>query len=194
VKKWLQKSVAWPMVTWVLGAFLIGLATGIGVYHVMLVVPGRTVVAGESIAESSRRPYRSDVDSRRQLAAARERAAAAGKLVMVTFGANWCPDCLVLHKSLQESPTREYAQDNFEFVNVDIGWLDKNLDLALELGVTPDQGIPVAVFLEPGREAVGNTNRGELEASRKYSSKLILAFLREVVERRRVVFPQDAAL
>jgi thiol:disulfide interchange protein len=186
-----------PRLTWLLAAFLVGLVFGVSVYQAVLAATGRTVVASESIAaepaaDPHRLPYRSDADPRKDLAEASQRAARSGKLVMVTFGANWCPDCQVLHTSLYESPTREYAQQNFEFVNVDVGWFDRNLDLALELGVKLD-GIPVAVFLAPGREAVGNTNRGELEASREYSSKLILAFLREVVERRRVVFPQDAA-
>ena len=71
----------------------------------------------------------------KDLAAAQTRARAAKKGVMVIFGANWCPDCIVLHRLLDEPETRAYVRAHFEVVAVDLGRFDKNVDLAQRLGL-----------------------------------------------------------
>lgn len=134
-----------------------------------------------------RRPlYSKTTDARRDYEAARERARAQGKFLMVTFGANWCPDCRALHRSLENSGTRGYVAKTFEILNVDVGDFDRNTQLAADLGVDLDMGIPVAVFFGPEGQVIGNTNHGELEPARSYTSRQILAFLREIAERRHV--------
>ena len=49
--------------------------------------------------------------------------------------------------------------------------------------------IPTAVFFAPDGERVGATNKGELEPARKYGSKQIYEFLRDVAERRLITNP-----
>lgn len=135
-------------------------------------------------------PYDSKADARQDIADARERAIVSGKLLMVTFGANWCPDCLTLHKNLSDPALRSYAARRFEFVNIDVGEFDKNAQVARELGVQVN-GIPLAVFYGPDGRPICDTSRGELEPSRHYTSKDILAFLREVADYGRVVSPEE---
>jgi thioredoxin 1 len=135
-------------------------------------------------------PYSATADARRDVADAKARAAANGKMVMVTFGANWCPDCLTLHKDLEDPVTREYAHDKFEMVNVDVGEFGKNSDVARELGVAVN-GIPLAVFFSSDGRPLCDTRGGELEPSRHYTSREILDFLKEVADHRRVVSPDQ---
>ena len=135
-------------------------------------------------------PYSAAADARRDIADAKARAAANGKMVMVTFGANWCPDCLTLHKDLEDPVTREYAQKKFEMVNVDVGEFDKNKDVAHDLGVAVN-GIPLAVFFSSDGRPMCDTRGGELEPSRHYTSREILDFLKEVADHRRVVSPDQ---
>jgi thioredoxin 1 len=135
-------------------------------------------------------PYDPSADARHDIAAAKERAETAGKMLMVTFGANWCPDCLTLHKNLQDPDTREFAHKTFEFVNVDVGEFDKNAEVAHELGVDVN-GIPLAVFFSSDGRPICDTSRGELEPSRHYTSREILEFLREVATYQRVVSPDQ---
>jgi thiol-disulfide isomerase/thioredoxin len=151
-------------------------------------------VAGADVNPNA--PYHDDADSHRDLAAARQRAAATRHLVMVIFGANWCPDCIVLHHSLDTGATEKYAREHFDVVDVSVGEFDpqlgrynRNWELAEELGVTLKKGIPAAVILRPDGRVVGRTMNGELEASRRYSPEQILDFLRGIVERQTVDFP-----
>ncbi len=141
-------------------------------------------------AAQERPPYNADADAKKDLAAAQARACAARKDVMVIFGANWCGDCIVLHRLLDEPDTHAYVRAHFEIVSVDVGRWDKNLDLAGKLGLNLDKGIPAAAFLTPDGSAIGNTNQGELEASRNYHSDMILRFLRAVAEHHKITRPQ----
>ena len=54
--------------------------------------------------------YESKLDARAAIEQGKARAAASGKMLMVTFGANWCPDCITLHQNLQAAETRAYAE------------------------------------------------------------------------------------
>lgn len=135
-------------------------------------------------------PYDSTADARADIAAGKQRAAESGKMLMVNFGANWCPDCLTLHKNLNDPETRAYANAKFEIVNVDVGDFGKNADVARELGVEVN-GIPLAVFYSSDGRPVCDTAGGELEPSRHYTSRDILAFLREVADYGRVVSPDQ---
>jgi thioredoxin len=141
-------------------------------------------------ADPAHLPYDPTADARHEIAAAKARAAADGKMLMITFGANWCPDCLTLHKNLEAPGTREYARAKFEMVNVDVGEFDKNAAVARELGITVN-GIPLAVFYSSDGRPICDTSDGELEPSRHYTSRQILDFLREVADYRRVVSPDQ---
>ena len=136
-------------------------------------------------------PYHaSDVDPREAIELGKARAAESGKMLMVTFGANWCPDCLTLHKNLRDPATRGYAEAKFEFVNIDVGDSAKTARVEDALGIAVN-GIPLAMFYSPDGQLVCNTARGELKPSRHYSSRQILDFLREVADHRRVVSPDQ---
>lgn len=136
-------------------------------------------------------PYDADADARATIAAAREHAMTDGKFLMVTFGANWCVDCRTLYHHLKSDDVRIFADDQLHFVNVDVGKFNRNRDVARELGVNLGRGIPVAVFFDPQGREIGNTNDGQLEPARFYSSKQILKFVRDIVERSLITAPDS---
>lgn len=136
-------------------------------------------------------PYAADVDAASMVAEARVRAERESKFLMVTFGANWCLDCRTLHRRLQSKDVLDYTRDLFHFVHVDVGKFNQNRDVANTLGVDLRRGIPVAIFFDPEGEVIGTTNEGQLEPARHYSSKQILLFVRDIVERSRIVAPDS---
>jgi thiol:disulfide interchange protein len=135
-------------------------------------------------------PYRSDVDARTAIEQGQQRAAASGKMLMVTFGANWCPDCLTLHDNLHAKETSAYIDKHFEIVQIDVGDANKSAAVQRDLGFSVN-AIPLAVFYSPDGERFGDTLRGELKPSRHFSSRQIRDFLREVVDYHRIVSPDQ---
>ena len=114
-----------------------------------------------------------------------------GQFLMITFGANWCVDCRTLYHHLKSDDVRAYTDDMIRFVTVDVGKFNRNRDVARELGVDLSRGIPVAVFFDPEGREIGNTNDGQLEPARFYSSKQILKFVRDIVERSLIAAPDS---
>lgn len=151
----------------------------------------RPRVAGNVTFSQDDLPYDGQADAAAIISNARMEARAERKFLMVTFGANWCLDCRTLHHHLNSEPVVGYARDLFRFVNVDVGKLNQNRDIAESLGVSLSRGIPVAIFFNPEGEVVGTTNEGQLEPARRYSSKQILKFVRDIAERDRILAPDS---
>jgi thiol:disulfide interchange protein len=115
----------------------------------------------------------------------------SNRYLMVVFGADWCPDCLKLYDNLVSPDVASYMRDSMNFMTVDVGRKDRNIEFAEELGITVSNGIPVAVFFSPKGEVIGSTNNGELEPSRSFSSAQILRFVTTIVEYHRVTDPKQ---
>lgn len=138
-------------------------------------------------------PYDANADARTEVATVRAVAVRDQKFLMITFGANWCMDCRNLHRRLKSEDVQQYTSDRFLFVNVDVGKFNQNADLAKELGVTLSRGIPVAIFFDPDGMVIGTTNEGQLEPARRYTSKQILRFVRDIAERSQVTTPDSVS-
>ena len=136
-------------------------------------------------------PYDESADAREVVETARAQAIDENKYLMVTFGANWCLDCRTLSKVLQNEEVSAYTQDRFNFVNVDVGKFNRNKDVAEDLGVSLQRGIPVAIFFTPDGEVIGTTNDGQLEPARRYTSKQIFKFVRDIAERSLILAPDE---
>ena len=145
----------------------------------------------DAIFDPTELPYQETADAGVIVAAAREQAVADGKFLMITFGANWCLDCRTLHHHLQGAELKEYTEGLVDFVNVDVGKFNNNLDVAVDLGIDLRRGVPVAVFFDPEGRAIGTTNDGQLEPARYYSSKQILKFVRDIVEKSLIAAPDS---
>ena len=141
------------------------------------------------ISDSKTKRYDPGHDARAVFASARAMAVRADRHLMVVFGADWCPDCRKLHDNLMSDEVTSYMRDHMDFLTVDVGRKDLNIDFAKELGVTVSNGIPVAVFFDSNGDLIGTTNRGELEPSRYFTSTQILAFVKKIVEQQSVSQP-----
>jgi thiol:disulfide interchange protein len=170
-----------------LGTGALVVVVGVAVVYSMTVEPSLLPRTGASFVKP---PYRSDLDARTAIEQGKQRAAASGKMLMVTFGANWCPDCLTLHDNLHARDTSAYIDEHFEIVQIDVGDAKKSAAVKRDLGIAVN-AIPLAVFYSPTGELVGDTFGGELKPSRHYSSRQIRDFLREVVDYHRIVSPDQ---
>jgi thioredoxin 1 len=108
-------------------------------------------------------------EARAAVAAARERAAAAGKRVAVVFGADWCPDSRALDAALAHPLVEPIVTTAFELVHVDVGRRDRNLDLMGEYGMDVWRGIPAVAVLAADGTLVAAQREGELSSARGLS-------------------------
>lgn len=134
-------------------------------------------------------PYDERADAREVVETSRTQAIEERKYLMVTFGANWCLDCRTLSKNLADDVVTAYTNSVFNFLNVDVGKFNRNRDVAADQGVSLQRGIPVAIFFAPDGEVIGTTNDGQLEPARRYTSRQILKFVRDIAERSLILAP-----
>jgi thioredoxin len=161
-------------------------ALGVAVIYGLTVEPS---LAPRTEVASGNPPY-SGLDARTAIEQGQARAIASGKMLMVAFGANWCPDCLTLHRNLLDTDTHAYLEKHFELVTIDVGDAKKTEAVQRDLGIDVTV-IPLVVFYWADGQLVGDTRHGELKPSRHFSSRDIRDFLREVVDYRRIVSPDQ---
>ena len=111
------------------------------------------------------------------IAAALKKAAATHRRVLLDFGGNWCPDCQVLNIYFNDARNKPILDANFVLVDVNIGRMDENLNLAKRYGVPLDKGVPALAVLSESGELLYSQKNGEFEAMRRMESASVTEFL-----------------
>jgi thiol-disulfide isomerase/thioredoxin len=84
------------------------------------------------------------------VAKARARALKSKKLLLVDLGGNWCGDCRILAATLERPDVKPFIDRHFEFVAVDVGRFDKNLQVPAAYGITYRlNGVPALLVVDP---------------------------------------------
>lgn len=112
-------------------------------------------------------PYDENADADAAMAAALARARKSGKRVFIDFGGNWCGDCVVLANFLELPEVKPVMAAHFEFVSVDVGRENKNLQIPAHFGVDLKGGVPTVLIVEPdGKTVVDAGHIAALEDAR----------------------------
>lgn len=104
-------------------------------------------------------------------------AKADGKAVLIDFGADWCPDCHVLHELFDSAATKPLLERDYHLMAVDVGEFDHNLAFAEKYIDLERSGIPALVVLSPEGEIRVATNDGSFASARNMDSGDVNAFL-----------------
>ncbi len=92
-------------------------------------------------------PFDPDRDANADVATAAARAKAQDKLLLIDLGGNWCPDCRILAGIMELPEMKAFLAAHYVMVTVDIGRLDKNLQIPARYGVTEGLGAAPAVLI-----------------------------------------------
>ncbi|MFD2763671.1 thioredoxin family protein [Micromonospora eburnea] len=111
------------------------------------------------------------------LKAALALAKADGKAVLIDFGADWCPDCHVLHELFEAPETKPLIEENYHLLAVDVGEFDHNLQFTAKYIDLSRSGIPALVVVTPAGKIRVATNDGSFANARSMDSKQVNAFL-----------------
>ena len=123
--------------------------------------------------------YDEKADAKADIAAALVKAKKDNKRVLLMFGANWCGWCHKLHGVFESN--REIGRTllyEYERVNIDIGKMDKNMDLVRKYGARADkEGVPFLTVLDADGKAIANQETGALEEGDHHDPAKVKAFL-----------------
>lgn len=108
-------------------------------------------LGGES-GHPEARPFNRARDARADLDAALEKAARSGNNVLLVMGANWCHDSRALSGWFASPRFKRMVADQYELVFVDVGFKDRNIDIAQSFGIETIKGTPTVLVVSPEAE------------------------------------------
>lgn len=132
--------------------------------------------------------YDEKADAGAQISAAIAIAGTKNQRVLIQWGGNWCGWCIKLDQLCKsdQAIARKILYE-YRVVHVDIGNVNKNLDLVKQYGATLDQGVPFLTVLDGSGKPVTQQETGALESGDHHDPALVLAFLEK-----HQAAPQDA--
>jgi thioredoxin 1 len=137
------------------------------------------LLAATGAIDQARHIYDESADAHAEVRAALAKAAQEHKRVILDFGGNWCGDCQVLDIYFHQQPNADLLMHNFVLVDIDIGRMDKNVDVAQRYNVPLQKGVPALAVLDShGRLLYSQTN-GEFEKMRHMDSNSVTEFLQQ---------------
>ena len=144
-----------------------------------LILYAATSVAGQTALGIM--PYDEHADAQAEVAAARALARERGQLLMVLFGANWCPDCRAFDAALRDSSVTQLVDDNFVIAKVDVGNWDHNTDVVEAWGDPISGGIPAIVVTTATGDVVYTSKPGDLSRARYMDQVALEVFFARVL-------------
>jgi thioredoxin len=113
-----------------------------------------TLAAAVVPPASAQRFFDTTANAAKDVVAALEKARADKRLVLLDFGADWCPDCRALEKLFGDTLVAGFLAEKFHVVRIDVGRWNRNLEISKAYGSPIDSGIPAVVVLAPDGKIV----------------------------------------
>ena len=115
--------------------------------------------------------------ARADLAAALKSAARTHRRVLLDFGGNWCGDCQMLDLYLHDARNKPILDANFVLVDINIGYMDTNLDIGEQYGVPVKKGVPALAILSERGTLLYSQKEHQFSAMRTMQSSAVTEFL-----------------
>jgi len=123
--------------------------------------------------------YDVNADAKAEVAAAIKQARAEHKRVILDFGGNWCGDCRVLDINFHKPENADLLKKYYVLVDIDIGHMDKNVELAEQYGVPLKKGVPALAVVDGHGKVVYAQTKGEFEDMRHMDPASVHEFLEQ---------------
>lgn len=143
----------------------------------LLAVAAILVLAAAPASPAGHDIYPPPAQARADLAAALKEAAQTHRRVLLDFGGNWCGDCQVLNIYFHDPDNLPILEKNYVLVDINVGYMDANVDLAEKYGIPLHKGVPALAVLDEHGRLLYSQKDGEFEAMRRMQSSAVTSFL-----------------
>jgi thiol:disulfide interchange protein len=150
-------------------------AAAVLLYFVM--APASPASAQMALPMVNKHLYSATADPKADIAAALKQARVEHKRVILDFGGDWCGDCQVLDIYMHQSPNADLVRKHFLVVHIDIGHMDKNVDIADKYRIPLNKGVPALAVIDSQGKLLYSQKTGEFEDMRNMNSESVTAFL-----------------
>ena len=130
--------------------------------------------AAQIIDQVNKGLYSETANPTADIAAALAQARRERKHVLLDFGGNWCGDCQLLDIYYRQSPNAELLTKYFVLVHVNIGHMEKNIDVAKKYNVPINKGVPALAVIDADGKLLYSERAKEFEHT---TPEAITAFL-----------------
>ena len=138
--------------------------------------PHIAIASFEQLAKPLPLPYDEQANAQAVVAAAKVRARAHHKLLLIDLGGNWCLDCRLLAGTMDLPELRKFIDAKYEVAIVDVGRFDKNLDIPAHYGITQRmEGVPSVLIVDPRTDRLLNPGHTAALADARSMSPQALA-------------------
>jgi hypothetical protein len=158
-----------------LAAPLIALTTAGAAFAAHAPAPRVAVTSFNQLAQPLPLPYDEKGDATKAVAAAKAKARAEHKLLLIDMGGNWCLDCRILAGTMELPHVKPFVDKHYVEVTVDIGRFDKNLAIAQHYGIAKLAGVPAVLVVDPRTDRVINKGHAEALADARHMNPQALA-------------------
>jgi thiol-disulfide isomerase/thioredoxin len=93
-------------------------------------------------------PFNPKANARADVDAALASAKANSKLALIVMGANWCHDSRALAGWFATPRFAAMLGQRYELVYVDVGYKDRNIDIARRFGLSKIKGTPTVLIVD----------------------------------------------
>ena len=102
------------------------------------------------------------------------------KQPILIFGANWCPDCRIFSGTINIPKVKNYIDNYFEILYIDVQRYEINMSLMEEYGIPSQEGIPRVLVFDLEKELINTSTTAEWRTARDRSSQEIFDFFQKV--------------
>jgi thiol-disulfide isomerase/thioredoxin len=102
----------------------------------------------ELSAHPEARPFNAKADAKAEVDAALSRAQVGNRKAIIVMGANWCHDSRALAGWFATPRFAGMIAGQYELVYVDVGYRDRNIDIARRFGIKAVKGTPTVLIVD----------------------------------------------
>ena len=117
-------------------------------FALMLASPAQSTAKEVEVGQPEASPFDAKANARADVDAALARAISGKRLALIVMGANWCHDSRALAGWFAQPRFAAMIVSRYELVYVDVGYKDRNIDIARRFGLKSIKGTPTVLIVD----------------------------------------------